>query len=522
MKPGLMLLPLFLLVTALCLYSMDYHPDDFPATGEAAVAERYAQWAQNVIRQGLWSEALAGLERAFDYAGVSSDISYLLALARSHEGRPRGSVLQALEFAIQADSWNLYQSDDARLFKAEQLIALRAYPEALFELSLVSESLKRAELTLMALSASRPMEFLNHMSLVLDRYPRDTGPVRIFLKHIKNEDYWGRIPESGDFTLLETISRRLPLLLIDDPELAWMAAPFLWDRDDARRLVLSYRAANEPAPDSIPVALLLGLISEERALDELFSSVNVLDLALLGEVWELLHDEDAKEIFRRNLSTYSGVITEDYDRDGIKETFAEYRDGVLIRSDYDRAQSGISDLIIFFEAGIASDALVLIPPESQRLEALVIWERYPYVLDAEFDGAVFIPRPLDLFYAPVRFVELWGSSVLFPQRDLLSPPLTRRVLVFHSLRIERPSQEFHGGKEVVELNQGIPVRAREFVGDLLVSETEFVRGSPHIQRVDLDFDGRMETVRHFRPIDRPVELEELWNYEREIEFTTSN
>ena len=522
MKRSLMLLTLFLLVAAMGLFSSDYHPDDFPVTGEAAVAERYAIWAQNLIDQGLWREALAGLERAFDYAGVSSDISYLLALARSNEGMHRASVLDALEFAIQADRWSLYQSDDGRLFKAEQLIALREYPEALFELSLVSESLRRAELTMMALSASRPMEFLNYMNLVLDRYPRDTGPVRIFLAHIKNEEYRGRIPDQAGLALLETISRRLPLLLSDDPELAWMAAPFLWDRDDARRLVLSYRAANEPAPDSIPVALFLGLINEETALDELFSGISMLDISLLGEVWELLENEEAKEIFRRNLSAYSGVITEDWDKDGIKETFAEYRDGVLIQSVYDRAQSGISDLIIYFEAGVAVDARVLIPPEVQRQEALVIWERYPSVLEVDFDEAVFIPRPLDLFYAPVSFVELWGSGVLFPQRDLLSPPLTRRVLVFHSLRIERPSQEFHGGLEVVELNQGIPVRAREFVGEMMVSETEFVRGHPRIQRVDLDFDGRFETVRHFRPIDRPVELEELWNYEREIEFTVSN
>jgi hypothetical protein len=75
---------------------------------------------------------------------------------------------------------------------------------------------------------------------------------------------------------------------------------------------------------------------------------------------------------------------------------------------------------------------------------------------------------------------------------------------------------------VVELNQGIPVRAREFVGELMVSETEFLRGRPQLQRADLNFDGKMDTVRHFRRNYRAVELEELWNYDRDIDYTVSD
>jgi len=96
----------------------------------------------------------------------------------------------------------------------------------------------------------------------------------------------------------------------------------------------------------------------------------------------------------------------------------------------------------------------------------------------------------------------------------LTPPLTRRVLVSQSLRVERPSLEFPGGIEIVELNQGIPVRAREYVGNLMVSETDFLRGRPQQQRVDLDFDGKMDTVRFFKKEYRQMELEELWDFDR--------
>jgi hypothetical protein len=176
---------------------------------------------------------------------------------------------------------------------------------------------------------------------------------------------------------------------------------------------------------------------------------------------------------------------------------------------------------------------VLLPPESSaallldvigppsRKQAELRWERYPAVLEVKLDGARYIPRPLDMRFTPVLFPQLCGSGVLFPRRDPLCPPLTRRVLVSQSLRVERPSLEFNGAIELVELNQGIPVRAREYAGDLIVSETEFLRGRPQLQRVDLDFDGRMETVRFFKREYRPVELEELWDYDRNYDRVVS-
>jgi hypothetical protein len=286
----------------------------------------------------------------------------------------------------------------------------------------------------------------------------------------------------------------------------------------------------------------LGVIDEEIALEELFGSEKILDLTLLGEIWDLLRREEARALFRRNLSAYSGVITEDADRDGIHETSAEYLAGMLRLSSYDITQNGIHDLVIYYEAGNPQRAFSLIPPENSRAavnaaspgfgsltknrgnrkSAAVRWERYPSVLEAEFDGAKYIPRPLEFYFSPVKFVELWGSGVFFPRWDSLSPPLTRRALVSQSLRVERPSLEFSGGIEVVELNQGIPVRAREYVDALMVLETELLRGRPQLQWVELDLEGHMDTVRHFRRNYRPVELEELWDYDRDIDYTAKN
>jgi hypothetical protein len=362
------------------------------------------------------------------------------------------------------------------------------------------------------------------MTETLARYPRETGPVRVFFSYLSNIDAAGRNPELGDLEILETVIRRLVVLLEDDPELAWMAAPFMRDTAEARRLVSAYRAVNIPDPASLPVALNLGVVDEEIALEELFrygSSAGYLNLALLDDVWELLRHDQARAIFRRNLSVFTGVITEDADRDGIPETFAEYYRGTLRRVTYDQLQGGIPDLEVIFEAGNPHFALALLPGTNHQRAALR-WERFPAVLEVRVDDVRYIPRPLEFHFLPFRFVEIWGSGVLFPRRDPLCPPLTRRVLAMQSYRIERPSREFRGGVEIVELSQGIPIRAREFVGDLMVSETDFLRGRPQLQRLDLNFDGRLDTFRWFRRPYRPMELEDLWDYDRDFERIESD
>jgi len=538
------LLPVFLLAFIPIVFSQE------GPRGDAVMADRYAVWAKDTIEQGFWSEGLAALERANDFASVSSDISYLLALARSHENKPRETVIQALNMALAVDRWVLYYPESARLLKAENLIALKAYNEALVELSHVDRGAREAGLTLAALAAWRPSEFRRLLRETLDRYPRESEPVRLFFRFIANNDAAGQVPAGDDLDFLELIWRRLPALLLDDPELAWIAAPYIRDVDEARRMVSAYRAVNDPAPESLPISLKLGIIDEDTALDELFdysherhANGNILDMALLGEIWELLDGENSLAVFRRNLASYTGVITEDADRDGFPETFAYYDRGWLTRCAYDTAQDGVPVLTVFFEGGTPNHALALIPPESvsggysalrgpaegfaesgltTRKNAAIMWERYPAVLETELDGARFIPRPFDFNFSPVLFVELWGSGAFFPQRDPMTAPLTRRTLVSWSLRVERPSLEFRGGAEVVELNQGIPVRAREYVGNLMVAETEFLRGRPQIQWVDLDHNGRMDTVRYFSRAYRVMELEDLWNYDRDFDYTVNN
>jgi len=536
------IVPLMMIIVAAGLFAQSgrfdneeiYVDEDWPVLlGDSAIAEKYLLWAEDAIAAGNWSQARAALERAVDFADVSSDISYLLALARSHENEGRKSALESLERAIETGQWRYYTEAQARLMQADQLITLRRYSSALDTLAvyktIAGETADAALLRLAALkglanSGTEPrpasvtlpvhVEFRRRMLETLDNYPRDPRPLRILFDYVR-----GHEPDRNDIALVEIALRRLPFLLESDQELAWMAAPFINDVAEARRLVAAYRAGSlksrqsgdfRPHHASIIPALNLGLVDDIAAADELFApdahgAGMVLDYDLIVGVGNLLRSEEGRDHFVRKLHSFTGAITENEDRDDYPESRAVYRQGSLQEYYYDADQDGITDLFVVFNAGAPQRAeLAALPlPWSQKRdrEALIFWERYPLVLRTVLGSETYLPAPGGFPFAPIIFEELCASNsytgLLFPRRDPLSQGVNRRMLAFNAVSVQRPSVEFEGGVEQVFFQQGIPLRAEVMLNDLLVSVTEFENGQPAIQRLDLDMDGRMETVRRF-------------------------
>ncbi|MDR2134405.1 MAG: hypothetical protein LBP27_04790, partial [Treponema sp.] len=502
--------------------------------------------------------------------------------ARRHEGKSGGAVLEALGRALEAGRWRRYSAGEARLLEAEELVTLRNYPGALAALDAVSDSADSAALRLAALRGlPDAAEFRRVMAEALDRYPRDPRPARIFFSYARN-----RIPGQGEQALMDTVLRRLPFLLDSDPDLAWMAAPFMRDTEEARRLVSAYRAGGlssrsaagafpeagappefRPGPGSIPASLNLGLVGDLEAVEELFAPAphgaaqgagpagsraaeTSLDRELVAEVSGLLRSAEGRDLFAEKLLAFSGVITGDGDRDGFPETRCVYREGLVRDFYYDADQDRLADLYISFNAGglplLAEQAL---PPDTDavrdalpgargqglplkdedRPRALIFWERYPGVLRAELGGVTYIPRPGDFLFAPVRFVELAASArysgLLYPQVEDQYPRISRRSLVSFSVAVRRPSAEFRGAVEWIDLERGVPLRAMEILNGRTVSVTEFVMGRPVLQRVDLDLDSRMETLRRFRAVPGASDAaadETPIDYRRIVEYAESD
>ncbi|MDR2758776.1 MAG: hypothetical protein LBB78_05305 [Spirochaetaceae bacterium] len=522
----------FILVFAAPGYAQQY--GKVPPEGDAAMAEQYVLWAERAIDKGRWKEAREVLERAADFADVSSDLSYLLARVRFHEEAPKGAVLEALRRGLEADRWYTYSADAAMLLEAETLIILRSFTEALRVLSRIPPGADQIKLRLSALKGLGDREgFRRTAAMALEQYPWDPGPVRLLFEFFRSrypqsshtpELYPGG-NEPNEQSLIAVALRRLPVLLEMDGELAYAAVPFIADLDMARRFVAAYRAVGEPNPASIPAALELGLIDEDQAMNELFfprfliSSQKpgelMVDRALLLSVWELLRTPESRDRFSRNLSAFSGVIMDDGDQDGYPEAKTSFSGGLAESYFYDPDQDGLAELLISFNQGVPEQGILVVSPhapafsgdprgeafaypvkDEDRIKGVVHWEQYPAVRLVFLEGIKYVPRPFEFFYSPVIFIDFAGSSL--PERDPLASRITRHTLVSFSLYIERPGRNFDKALERVDFDRGIPQRAVEFLDEQIVSETEFRSGRPAAQRVDLDLDGRMETMRRFR------------------------
>ena len=509
---------------------------------EAEVAQQYVKWARQAIDEGRWPEALAALERAADFSPVSSDISYLLALARSHERKSRVAVLEALHSAFKTDLWFYYSASQARFLQAEQFVKMRNYHEALSALDLVSQSADSAELRLLALrglatdpafgpdNVSALAQFRRSTLEAMDRYSRDPRPLKIFFEYARNRNPAPSSLEESDLNLMALALRRLPALIETEPELAWLASPFIRDAAQARRLVASYRTGAlysdnvknfRPNPGSIAAALNLGLLNDSEAVEEFFNGPKVfdnrpglfggvgfapdgeirLDKDLIAEIGNLLRSDEGRNLFARRLLSFSGVITGG--RDSYFETCAFYRGGALREYAHDADHDGLVDYRVIFGADSTPLRAEL---TENRAEAQVFWEQYPSVHRADLAGSRYFFRPADFQYSPLNFIELGASKnysgLIYPVIIDQNFRISRRSLVSFCAGIQRPSVEFDGAVEQFDLERGIPLRAVETLKGQPVSRTGFENGYPVIQYIDLDLDGRMETVRRFRkPVD---------------------
>jgi tetratricopeptide (TPR) repeat protein len=508
---------------------MQGHTQNTPGRGDGAIAEKYRAWAQRAMHQGRWAEALAALERGYDFSDVSSDIVYLLAVARFHEAKPLAGVLEAVQQALQIQRWNTYTPDAARLLEAETFIQLHRYTDALTMLTPLSPSAEGIYLKLRALQGLGNREAFNRlMKEALHIYPWDPRLPRLLLgqaQHVR--------PTEIETELVSLVLRRLPLLLEADADLAYIAAPLISDIEEARRLVGAYRGVHPGVLGSIAPALYLGLIDGKTAVDELFAASSTaeagarLDTALLSDLWKLLRTQEEQEHFRNKLLGFSGSITEDGDMDGYREAEVQYEQGLISLYTYDGDQDGLPELTVFFESGLPVRAEVSAMPEFANTEGpftsplgapkqvmvTIHWEQYPAVGTAQVEGVRYRLRPFEFFFLPVYFKRLESGGLWYPEREPFTGGISRRMLISSAQFIERPSREFTGAIERVEFDQGVPQRSWERIDDRIVSSTEFSQGRPRVQRIDLDVNGHAETIRRFRasgdvPADRVSSMEQ--------------
>ncbi|GBU26793.1 hypothetical protein R84B8_00307 [Treponema sp. R8-4-B8] len=526
---------------------------------DSQMAGQYVQWIQQAIDENRWDDAHAAAVRAMDFATVSSDIPYLLAViqTRYKDSIRQKTVVDNLNKAIDAKRWVKYREYDALLLKAKMLISMREYHDAIICLDQITASDSRADVAMLRLLALRGMaegkvpgydyvnataRFRSQVLLAMDNFPRDPRPLRIFFEYAYNRNPQpSELPQS-DINLLELALRRLPFLTESDPELAWMAAPFMRDIEDAKRSVASYRSGSlskerfMPNPACVPVALNLGLIDDKLAIEEVFSAVTdkepVIKKEIIIDTYKFLRTEEGRDSFTRKLLTFTGSIITDDDNDGYIETIARYREG-FIESLVDYLTHKVFNVTVNF--GLDNDPeniSVFVTKDNSSHDkdlsrrVILQWERYPFVRQAEMENEIFKFGPAVFSYAPVNFIELGGSDNLsglaYPVPAYQYITLSHRALLSFCSSYTRPSLEIDGAVETIYMDSGVILRVIETLNGRQVSVTEFEKGLPVVQHIDLDVDGRMETIRRFRRPPPGYEWESLLDYRRLIASSESD
>jgi hypothetical protein len=496
-----------------------------------------------------------------DFSGVSSDVSYLFAVVQSHYKNSirQKTIVDNLNKAIEANRWVKYSEYNAQLLKAQMLVSMREYNDALLCLDKIDASGSRADSAMIRLLALRGMasgkepgydyvsasaQFRSQVLLAMDRFPRDPRPLRIFFEYAHNRKPQPSDLPEGDISLLELAFKRLPFLQETDPELAWMSAPFMRDLDSAKRSAASYRSGSlsnnekfKPNLASVPVALNLGLIDDKTAIEEIFSvpahdETFSIKKEIIIDTYKLLRSEEGRDLFTRKLLAFTGFIITDDDDDGYAETIVHYRTGFI---DYliDNLSNHIFSVTVNF--GLDNDpekiSSFITKNDTSRGQNLVRridlqWERYPSVGNAELENETFKFGPVLFSYAPINFIELGGSNnlsgLLYPALSYQYITLTYNALLAFCSGYSRPSLEIDGATETIYMDSGVILRAIETLNGRQVSVTEFEQGRPVTQQIDLDLDGRMETIRSFRRPPANYEKEDFLDFRRLIASSESD
>jgi len=527
---------------------------------DSRTALQYVQWIQKAVDEQRWDDALAASARAMDFYSVSSDIPYLFAFVQTHYKNSirQKAIVDILNMAIDANRWVKYGEYDAQMLKAQMLISMREYQDAVACLDKIDAAGSRADTVMLRLLALRGMaggkepgydyayslaQFRSQTLIAMDRFPRDPRPLRIFFEYAHNrKPQPSELPES-DINLLELALKRLPFLQEADPELAWMAAPFMRDLDSAKRSAASYRSGSlsnqenfKPNPASVPVALNLGLIDDKTAIEEVFPAVTGNEPAikkdLIVDTYKLLRSEEGRDSFTRKLLVFSGFIITDDDNDGYIENTVHYRTGFI-----DYLIDNFSNNILGFKVSFGPDndpekvSVFISKNDSLRERDLsrridLQWELYPSVKQAELEDEIFKFGPVLFSYAPINFIELGGSDkltgILYPAPVYQYIPLTYNELLSFCSSYSRPSLEIDGATETIYMDRGVILRVIETFNGRQVSVTEFEKGLPVVQYIDIDLDGRMETIRRFRRPPPGYEMENILDYRRLVASSESD
>ena len=278
-------------------------PALFPQSASSLSAAGFVAQAQLAFAERRYADCLEIALAGSDIDGRNSDLHYLAGKAWLALDDNAKKALAEVSSAISSGQFHAIESGEAFLFKAELLIRIRRYGDALSILPSASSALdaryalararalyglglpEKAEAAIQAGSKGHP-EDSRFASLFFER---ELGSVRERTRNL-----------AGFFL------RRMNNLALSDPELPLLALPYFESESARRDVITEYRALHKGG--ATLAALEFGVESPQDAVAEFFSGSGSILFSDLHRLDDLLGPVEARALLDPKLRIFSGQL----------------------------------------------------------------------------------------------------------------------------------------------------------------------------------------------------------------------
>src|SRR5574344_2377706 len=343
-----------------------------------ALAKEYAadkDW------NAVTSQAALGLA----YDDTIADLWYVYAVADNALGETKAVVLPLVTKALTEGEWVDYNRDGARVLYADILCDTGRFSEVpgILDAKPVIFSADAEYIRAKAYYRMKDEASVGTARTKVDTarkiYPDDTRFPLLFFKCESPDDDNQTVRKIAD-SFISRISLYTEAAPDKDAELEIYAALFAQGETQVRMLK-SFSARGLQHPLYAAAALRAGILDEESAFDYFISFADgSISYSILEDFIPLIKSEAVKQLENTYFTSYSGVLIDDTDGDGIDNMYCKYSRGRPDTVVYDKNQDGIVDWRIVCDLGVPTHAEVT----ENNLE--VSWDPYPSVKEVVFEG----------------------------------------------------------------------------------------------------------------------------------------
>ncbi len=366
----------FMLVLVCLPLTSQSSPPSYFQLANYRTAQRCLEMARDAVIGLDYKQAYDCVITGLSYDDSIPDLWYLKALLLSVNTESFYEVKKDAETALQKTQWLYYTKEAARLLLSQMYVKTHEAQKALDVLNakplLITSDAEyvRAEAYYKLDQRQKAREAVSNARR---SYPEDSRFPLLFFTY---ERFTSGGSDAYYNDLLQKLLDMVPTWKDDERDILLFASYFL-SGEQKERYLKEYRISEKKNPLYIAAFLENGLLSEQEAVDALFSfASDTIDGAVFFEVLSLLKSDEALLSAAQNLESFSGTLEFDKTGDGEFDFYVSYAYGRPSFVAYDENTDGLLNWTSELDYGVP----VKITCNDAHYE--LYYSRYPFVSSA--------------------------------------------------------------------------------------------------------------------------------------------